>query len=561
MPVCMDVREDLKAFVDGELGQGRREAVRRHLDGCSECRDEMGAVERLGVELRTLDSAAPDPSLRRRILAALPDDAPVLSAPARRPAWWSLRTPSLRLAGATAAALFLVAIYVRAGSPPPPPLESSPTALTESEATGSDGSVAEKGKSDAEPRATEERTAEKGGPGSRRQEKAPTARERKLNTEILRSIDRIARMRDTPPSAAAIPPPAAGARRDRISKSAAGATERRYGGLEEKLPAAAQTAPAGPAGQSVNGNLAARQPNRDLAADSLLALKPGPTPELSKDASFGAVITPETTALYALKAQAKQDGAQEVLMLEVEELERGTTQVRTLANKEGAYVSPPSKVGGDLLANNLTVILPEEKVDSLKARLRKYSANMITARPEVESVRHLRGGVEWSAKSDAPNQALGTELRQQLPLGRAGGFGGGGGRPGGLGGAKDDRSAQQQTLQPAPASKSQNEQVNMKRSVQLRAKGEAYGYGPGQDVNRRQQQEPNYRLNYDNKKGDKGQENTPQFYAQQVVQRDKAGNVIAQNAKSSVRLIIQLREATKPAAEAAKPESAKDGKK
>lgn len=70
------VRDDLKAYQDGELTLLRRCKVRWHLSHCAECREESKWLARLGEDMRDLERAQPRPELRQRILASLPEAPP-----------------------------------------------------------------------------------------------------------------------------------------------------------------------------------------------------------------------------------------------------------------------------------------------------------------------------------------------------------------------------------------------------------------------------------------------------------------------------------------------------
>lgn len=95
--------EDLKAYLDGELSGMRRYFVGRHLTGCVSCREEVAGLRQFGAEMRDSETAVPSPQLRQRILASLPEMAPVSSAPVRwRP------NPMPRYASAGAFSLLLV---------------------------------------------------------------------------------------------------------------------------------------------------------------------------------------------------------------------------------------------------------------------------------------------------------------------------------------------------------------------------------------------------------------------------------------------------------------------
>jgi hypothetical protein len=73
---CETLRDDLKAYLDGELAFARRLAVRRHLARCASCREEVTVMEKLEKELRAEKPGALEPALRARILDAVPDGPP-----------------------------------------------------------------------------------------------------------------------------------------------------------------------------------------------------------------------------------------------------------------------------------------------------------------------------------------------------------------------------------------------------------------------------------------------------------------------------------------------------
>ena len=78
LPQCPGfLRENLKAFLDGELSPLRRGMMRWHLTRCAHCREESVWLSRLGEDMRTLEKSAPRPELRKRILASLPPPVPM----------------------------------------------------------------------------------------------------------------------------------------------------------------------------------------------------------------------------------------------------------------------------------------------------------------------------------------------------------------------------------------------------------------------------------------------------------------------------------------------------
>lgn len=99
MKGCDALRDDLKAYLDGELPLARRLAVRRHLARCAACREEIAMGKRIGNELRAAETVPGisahglPPALRARILADVEGIAPlpgVMEPPTRRsplPVW------------------------------------------------------------------------------------------------------------------------------------------------------------------------------------------------------------------------------------------------------------------------------------------------------------------------------------------------------------------------------------------------------------------------------------------------------------------------------------------
>jgi negative regulator of sigma E activity len=87
-------REQLSAFLDGELSEGERIALERHLQGCAACQHALAELRQVRALLRAL----PVPALPRAF--TLPESGAVpesLRPAARRPAASAAR---LRLAGA-----------------------------------------------------------------------------------------------------------------------------------------------------------------------------------------------------------------------------------------------------------------------------------------------------------------------------------------------------------------------------------------------------------------------------------------------------------------------------
>lgn len=113
---CERIAPLLDAYHDGELGRLRRLRVRRHLDRCDGCRDELASLDEVGAWVRaalTADEAAPDVwgDLRWQ-LRRLPSPAPAARA-RRRPFGAVFGLPALG-AGVVAAG---VALSVLLGPP------------------------------------------------------------------------------------------------------------------------------------------------------------------------------------------------------------------------------------------------------------------------------------------------------------------------------------------------------------------------------------------------------------------------------------------------------------
>jgi len=111
--VCQSMQPELKAYLDGMLPPFSAFKVRRHLKKCQNCRKILSEVERIGKELRNVetemetDAGKLDAGLRARILAAIPYQH--LAAPEyrRNPI---RRWPVLAIGALAAAALAVVII-------------------------------------------------------------------------------------------------------------------------------------------------------------------------------------------------------------------------------------------------------------------------------------------------------------------------------------------------------------------------------------------------------------------------------------------------------------------
>lgn len=105
---CAEWREDLTAYLDGELQAERTETVRRHIEICPACRTEAARLEKAGRYLDHLPAPAADPSFAIRFWRRVRREAaaPRGAATRARPRWL---LPVAIAAGVTAilAVLFL----------------------------------------------------------------------------------------------------------------------------------------------------------------------------------------------------------------------------------------------------------------------------------------------------------------------------------------------------------------------------------------------------------------------------------------------------------------------
>jgi anti-sigma factor RsiW len=68
MSNCETVREDLKAYLDGQLPLLRKSEVALHLAGCAACRQEAEALRQIGGSIHAIDNEPLDIDVRARIL-------------------------------------------------------------------------------------------------------------------------------------------------------------------------------------------------------------------------------------------------------------------------------------------------------------------------------------------------------------------------------------------------------------------------------------------------------------------------------------------------------------
>jgi anti-sigma factor (TIGR02949 family) len=71
---CIEFVDTVTEYLDGEVNEGRRARIERHLEGCEGCRaalDQFQTVIRLAGRLTEADVARIDTLVRDRLMAAL----------------------------------------------------------------------------------------------------------------------------------------------------------------------------------------------------------------------------------------------------------------------------------------------------------------------------------------------------------------------------------------------------------------------------------------------------------------------------------------------------------
>ena len=76
---CLEVQDNLSAWLDGELAPEVGALVDRHLEGCDACLRELAKLEALEQALAALPAPAPPPGMPEKVAARL-------KRPPRR--WW-----------------------------------------------------------------------------------------------------------------------------------------------------------------------------------------------------------------------------------------------------------------------------------------------------------------------------------------------------------------------------------------------------------------------------------------------------------------------------------------
>ena len=116
--------ETLSEYLDGRLSAGKRQVVQRHLETCSECREELGSLEYTVGLLRQAPVITP-----RRVFT-------LVGAPPLQPAPHRVRVPAWATGAAASVAVLLFALVTSAdlggllaGDAPSPELPGGPSGM------------------------------------------------------------------------------------------------------------------------------------------------------------------------------------------------------------------------------------------------------------------------------------------------------------------------------------------------------------------------------------------------------------------------------------------------
>ncbi len=108
---CVDVRDNLSAYLDGELEREQAAAVESHLAGCEGCRAELESLRRVTETLHALPHRAAPAEIEREVVGQIERDA-LLTRPAL-PRRRRFALPIFAGAALAAALLVAVGLYIR----------------------------------------------------------------------------------------------------------------------------------------------------------------------------------------------------------------------------------------------------------------------------------------------------------------------------------------------------------------------------------------------------------------------------------------------------------------
>lgn len=112
---CTEVKTKLADYSVGLLNERERRAIQEHLDGCTSCRQDLRALERVDRLLNAVHPEEPPAHLWQNIRSRIEGQP----QPVRRTFWRNWFTlPRLALGGAIAATLLVALAYFTSPRPP-----------------------------------------------------------------------------------------------------------------------------------------------------------------------------------------------------------------------------------------------------------------------------------------------------------------------------------------------------------------------------------------------------------------------------------------------------------
>ena len=132
MTTCKTVRDNISAYIDGELAEGRAAEVRTHLARCSECAEHRDDLMALGGLLDLPATVQADEAFTADVLSRVREreNATALARLARA-VWRPMPGWAAAAAIALAVALGLGLAWVSAPDPAPPPRVADAGAVAE----------------------------------------------------------------------------------------------------------------------------------------------------------------------------------------------------------------------------------------------------------------------------------------------------------------------------------------------------------------------------------------------------------------------------------------------
>lgn len=379
MEPCARLRDDLKAYLDHELGFARRWKMRLHLARCARCAAEAEDMARISEELRQGDQVVLSDALRYRILAHAAEALPA-SQPGRR-GGHLLRRP-LAISGAAAAALLAVAISYRV-------LLRSPEAIV-NEARQSLASS-------ASPQGGTEKAfvvdPAPGGPGA-----GPPRRETKS------AMSEAVRSRTLAKSASQDRrEPAAMRRSDDTHGSPEAMSGGAAKGVETPAVPPANRAPGVEDAVPARPGIAGAAPAATLAAG-----RPSATQEAAAESARRAAAASNGLRLQERKPESNVQVAQVLEMtLELEDVAAQSPAVERLARAISGADPGRDAVSDAEKKEQITyrILVPVEKAEQVLAGLRRLGRLTAAGQADSNTAEAVRGGAGQSAELAPPAQA------------------------------------------------------------------------------------------------------------------------------------------------------------